>query len=134
MITTKQLILTYRGIEYYPIPLLDPMNSQMYLYRNIFSGSAPVEFRDDDGKPLSGEPKMAAKTTDRELIAHTLDKIATMAHELDRRLGLQCPDCSTASYKTVMEYFDEFRPVVEPVCRKIIDDYLSHQTEERTNK
>ena len=134
MITTKQLILTYRGIEYYPIPLLDPMNSQMYLCRNIFNGSSPLEFKDDDGKPLDIEPKMVVKTTDRELIAYAIDKIATMSRELDRRLGLQCPDCSTASYKTVMEYFDEFRPVVEPVCHKIIDDYLSHQTKERTNK
>ena len=130
MYTTKQLILTYRGIEYYPIPLLDPMNSQMYLYRNIFNGSAPVEFKDDDGKSLNGEPKPVAKTTDRELIASAIDKIATMAHELDRRIGLQCPDCSTASYRTVMEHFDEFRPVVEPVCHKIIDDYLSHQNKE----
>ena len=126
---TKQLILTYRGIEYYPIPLLDPENTQMYLYRNPFRASAPIEFVDDDGKPLRGEPKLAAKTTDRELIAYAIAKIATMSRELDRRLGLQCPDCSTASYKTVMKHFDEFLPVVEPVCHKIIDDYLSHQTD-----
>lgn len=126
MITTKQLILTYRGIEYYPIPLLDPVNS-MYLYRNPFCAPAPIEFVDDDGKPLRGEPKLAAKITDRELIAYAIDRIVTVAAALDRRLGLQCPDCSIASCKIVMEHFDELRPVVEPVCHKIIDNYLSHQ-------
>ena len=117
----KDCILSYRGIEFYPIPLRSTNGHGIWLVSVPYTLRAFVS-------PDHLKNDVVATVDDEELYSELVGpKITEFSKQLDAKTGIRFPENSLAFYEIVKTHFNEIREIMEPLCHKIIDDYLSHQ-------
>ena len=123
----SNLILTYRGIDYYPIPLYHPdaLTLRLVAVPYTLPTRTSAEFLKDN---------IVCTIDNKTLVEEIHSRFFEFGRLLDDKTGVRFPENSLAFENVVAEHFDEVRKFTEPLCHKIIDEFLSCNKKEKTNE